>query len=95
MFMHPHQAGNHRLVRQRHPLSSGRYLNLIGRAGCLDAAALDHDGLVFPRRRACSIQYPHVLQRNHRRIHGDERLQAGRELRLSEQSKYAGCNNDP
>jgi hypothetical protein len=76
-------------------MSSGRYLNLIGRAHGLDSAAFNHNGLVFPRRRACSIQDAYVFQGDHWRIHGDERFHARRELRLGNKSTSRGDSDDP
>lgn len=78
MLMHADQAGNHGVIAEIHPASAGRRLYAIRRTHALDTSMIDDDGLIFYGRRAGTIDHPHVLQRNHRIVDGDERLQARR-----------------
>ena len=51
----------------------------IRRTDALNASVINDDGLIFHGRRASTVDHSHVLQRNHRVVDGDERLQAGSE----------------
>jgi len=51
----------------------------IRRTDALNTSVINDDGLVFYRRSAGTVDHAHVLQRNHRIVDGDERLQAGSE----------------
>ena len=79
MLVHADQAGNHGVTAEIHPASAGRRLCAIRRTDALNASMIDDDGLIFYGRRAGAIDHAHVLQRNHRFVDGDERLQARRE----------------
>src|SRR5580693_6977607 len=49
----------------------------IRRTYALNASVINDDGLIFHGRRASNVDHAYVLQRNHRIVDGDERLQAG------------------
>jgi hypothetical protein len=51
----------------------------IRRTDALNASVINDDGLIFHGRRASTVDHAHVLQRNHRIVDGNERLQAGSE----------------
>jgi hypothetical protein len=77
MLVHADQAGNHGVPGKVDGVRAGGDGTVDGG----DLAALDEDGLIFARRRACAIDDAHVSEGGGRRVEGEEGLQAGLESR--------------
>ena len=79
VIMHPDEPGNYRVAMQIEHLGVLGNVRLSSAAYEPNLPIRQHNGLVILRPGASAINYPHMLQRNNRRIHLDELFDLRRE----------------
>jgi hypothetical protein len=97
VLVHADQTGHHCVTRQVQARCAIGNLGLGAGAECLNAAAGDHDGLLFQRRRTRAIDDADVFQGDDGRIDRDEWLDSGSELPLRKGSypQKRGQDHEP
>ena len=82
MLVHPDQSGNHSVISEVQSLRAGWNRDFARIANGLNFSVRDEDGLILAYRRARSIDHTDMRQRDYRRAHSQERLDARLELLL-------------
>ncbi|SPF47362.1 hypothetical protein SBA4_3690011 [Candidatus Sulfopaludibacter sp. SbA4] len=80
MLVHAHESRDDGVAGQVHALGAGGDRSGGGAAHGGDFAVIDDDGLIFGGRRSGAVDDPHVDERDHRGIGGDEGPRAGEQF---------------